>query len=98
MEYEASYKLHERLEVKKLSNDLCMKLGVWCNALHSTLHMVHNVGSPLVLGMVVVFGHFVCETVIATSSLLDNGIIQSLDLIHSLHISQVPHFVYDSML
>ena len=41
-----------------------MKLTVWCNA----LHMVHNVGSPIVCGMVIVVRYFVYETVIETSS------------------------------
>ena len=77
MGYEASFKLHERLEVKNLLNYLCMKLNVWGNALHNTLHMVHNLGSPFVCGMVIVVRYYVCKTVIATSSKLDIGRIQS---------------------
>ena len=56
------------LEVDKLNIYLCMKLTVWCIALHNALHMVHNVGSPIVCRMVIVVRHFVYETVIATSS------------------------------
>ena len=47
-------------------------------------HEVHNVKSPFVFGMVIVV-----------------SIVQALSLdklIHSLHISQVLHFVYDSVL
>ena len=54
-----------------------MKLTVWCNTLHNALHMVHNVGSPIVCRMVIVVGHFVYETVIATSNKLDNGLTKS---------------------
>ena len=59
MEYEASFKLHERLEVKKSSNLLVYEVD---GLVQYITHMMHNV-----------VRHFVCETVIATSSELDIG-------------------------
>ena len=56
------------LEVDKLNIYLCIKLTVWCNELHNALHMVYNVGSPIVCRMVIIVRHFVYETFIATSS------------------------------
>ena len=56
------------LEVEKLKIYLYMKLTFWCIASHNALHMVHNVGSRIVCGMVIVIRYFVYETVIATSS------------------------------
>ena len=72
MEYEASFNLHERLEVK---NYFCIELSVRCDALHDALHVVHNVVCQFVCETVNVVRCFVCETVIATSSELDFGLI-----------------------
>ena len=38
--------------------------------------MVHDVGSPFACEMVIVSRYFVCETVIATSSQLDNELVK----------------------
>ena len=56
------------LEVEKLKSHVCIKLTVWCNVLHNALHMVHNLGSPIVCGMGIIGRYFVHEMVIATSS------------------------------
>ena len=45
MKHHLSYK--DVLEVEKLKSHVCIKLTVWCNA----LHMLHNLGSPIVYGM-----------------------------------------------
>ena len=79
------------LEVEKWKIYLCMKLTVWCNALHNALHMVHNV-----------VRYFIYETVIATSSWLDNGLIKSKHCVLTINSfictsAKYCIFVYDSV-
>ena len=59
VEYEASFKFYERLEVKKLSKLLVHKVD---GVVQYFAHMVHKKAR-----------HFVCEAGIATSSELDIG-------------------------
>ena len=63
MEYEASFRFDERLEVKKLCKVFMYKVDC---LLQHIAHMAQNV-----------VRHCVCETVIATSSELDIGLTWS---------------------